>query len=124
MTRARTVQVSGLGAEVLSWLQPGRDGSLPTAAPLAWATMAATRRELAARSSTVAAAAATGTAEPTGLAAAHTSASAPGPIAGIIGIFFGNGTAAHPNGGILVGSGYPGRRRPAHRAAATAATPA
>jgi hypothetical protein len=61
----------------------GGDDDAPAAAPVAWTALAASRRELGA-----------------GSAAATT------PIQNLIGIFIGDGTATHPNAGILVGNGY------------------
>jgi hypothetical protein len=61
----------------LAWLGSHSNGDAPAAAPLAWAAAAVTRRE----------------------SAAH-------PIADFIGIFVSNGTADHPDAGVLIGSGF------------------
>ena len=62
---------------VLAWLDSRGNGDFPAAAPLAWAAAAVTRREIGAH-----------------------------PVADFIGIFFSNGTAEHPDAGLLIGSGF------------------
>ena len=81
--------VKGLGAALHSWLASGSTGDSPAAAPLMWTALAVTRRELGAKN----------TVKSTGTPAA--AALAVGPLG-----LFGNGTADHPNGGLLIGSGY------------------
>ena len=66
-----------------TWLGGGRDPAAPLAAPLAWATLGVSRRDLSVA----------------GTAAAS-------PIADFVRIFVGNGTAERPDAGILVGNGY------------------
>jgi hypothetical protein len=80
--------VAGVGSSLLPWLATDGNGDAPALAPLAWTTLAASRREL-------------GTGAKAAGAAPNAAASG-----NIVGIFFGNGTAASPNGGIIVGNGY------------------
>lgn len=73
---------SGSGDEVLGWIRSGGDDDAPAAAPLAWTALAVSRRELGAGSEKAA------------------------PVQNFVGIFISNGTAAHPNAGLLIGNGY------------------
>ncbi len=94
--------VSGISANLLSWLASGVGGTTPAAAPLAWTAAAFTRREFS--GTTVAP------------AAAGTTTSGPGlpgglltpPKASAAGGFrlFGDGTADSPNAGLLGGNGF------------------
>ncbi|MBU3707028.1 MAG: hypothetical protein FGM50_10175, partial [Mycobacterium sp.] len=62
-------------------LAPGSDPLTPLAMPLAWTMVAASRRELSA-------------------------AAIANPVAAIIRVFVGDGTADNPNAGLLYGNGY------------------
>ena len=101
MTAAPRPAASGSvsGQDVLAWLGLGNGGDSPAAAPLAWAVAAATRRELAAAAATAPAAWVTTTADPA-------DAVGTGPIADFFRKFFGNGTADHPDAGVLIGNGF------------------
>lgn len=88
---------AGMRASRLSVPIPGSDGDAPGAAPMAWAALAFTRRELGARAATANAAVTSSSGEPLTPA---------GPLASITRFLFGNGTADHPDAGILVGDGY------------------
>ena len=107
--------VHGLGAGLLAWLGAGGDGDSPAAGPLAWATLAATRREFDRASRTANPAAATSTGESVDPLASAATASVESPSASaisawqpgsILRFFIGDGTADNPNGGILLGNGY------------------
>ena len=106
---------------MLAWLGGGGTGDGPAAAPLAWSALAAARRELGGSALTVNPAAAVNTGEPVGPVAASVGGlgvgglgiGAPGAAAiggwqpgSILRFFIGNGTAANPNAGILLGNGY------------------
>lgn len=95
------------GAAVLNWLGWGNGGE-PTATPMVWAAAALSRRELSGPARTVppAASVGTGAAVLTGLVGPAGLASASNPIADFIGIFIGDGTAEHPDAGLLIGNGY------------------
>jgi hypothetical protein len=97
MTAASSRTVSPIGSAALAWLGGDADPDSPAAAPLAWTAAAFTRRELQR-----AAAAITASATTTGEQADGRG----GPIAEFFRMFFGNGTADHPDGGILVGNGF------------------
>lgn len=68
----------------LSRIGAGGGGDNPAAAPVMWTAAAAARRELSGSSTA---------------ASAHT-------VRGVVGVFFGNGTPEHPNGGLIIGNGY------------------
>lgn len=76
---------------IATWLGSRGGDNAPSTGPLAWTVAAFTRREL-------------GTKRTAGAAAAATGQSA--PIADFIGKFIGNGTADHPDAGILIGNGF------------------
>jgi hypothetical protein len=95
---AATGTVGGLGAGLLSWLTGGAGDGAPAAAPLAWTAAAFTRRDLNGSTAPKAAAA---TIDSGQLFAGFGAASATGSFK-----LFGNGTAADPNGGILIGNGF------------------
>ncbi len=82
---------------------PGRLASggdnAPAATAVAWTALAASRRELDAQSSTAGPAATTTAPQPMAKATLT-------PIQDFIGIFIGNGTAANPNAGLLIGNGF------------------
>jgi len=83
------VTTSGPGGVPLSLLGTGGPG-VPAAAPLAWATLAVSRRERITAS------------QPAGLTASQTT----DPVSAFIRIFIGDGTAENPNAGLLLGNGY------------------
>ncbi|MFN8071806.1 MAG: hypothetical protein U0R66_08380 [Mycobacterium sp.] len=90
--------VSGDGPDVLSWLgSKGNPGS-PAFAPFAWAAAAFSRRELQAGPG-AATATSLATSEPAKAQGAQ-------PLTDVVRRFFGNGTADHPDGGILIGNGF------------------
>ena len=91
-----TGSISAAGSDVLSWLESGSGNGVPGASPLMWTALAVTRRELGSGTGTSTPAAATP-------AAASLGAWVPGSV---LRIFFGDGTASNPNGGILIGNGY------------------
>ncbi|MEI6254468.1 MAG: hypothetical protein WCP30_16855, partial [Mycobacteriaceae bacterium] len=101
MTATPRPAASGLlsGQGVLAWLGLGNGGDSPAAAPLAWSVAAASRRELGGAATTAPAALVTATADPA-------NAVGTGPIADFFRKFFGNGTAAHPDAGALIGNGF------------------
>ena len=118
-TSAVSNSVSGLGGDLLSWFGAGAGGDAPAAAPLMWAVVGFTRRDLGKSSAAPGAAAVTASGEPVdpaagtgpGMEVLSPSASASGaltadPIADFIRIFIGDGTADNPNAGILWGNGY------------------
>ncbi|MDA0251550.1 MAG: hypothetical protein O3A42_11490, partial [Actinobacteria bacterium] len=79
-------------------------GDAPAAAPLMWAMAAASRRELGTIPSTAKPAAATTSGEsPAGSVVGTPIAN---PLQDFIRIFIGDGTAANPNAGLLIGTGY------------------
>ncbi|TGD84403.1 hypothetical protein BayCH28_25585 [Mycolicibacterium sp. CH28] len=80
----------------LNWLGGGNDPFAPIAEQLAWVGLAV-RRELFGGTTTSAPTAAVTSGEPAKLV---------NPIADFIRIFVGDGTADHPNAGVLVGNGY------------------
>ncbi len=90
--------VSGLAGTVLAWLAANGTPGAPESAPLAWATAAVTRRELEA------APAASTTVSVTTSHPAN--ASAANPIGDFFRLFIGNGTADHPDAGLLIGNGF------------------
>jgi hypothetical protein len=93
MRAAAAGSVSGSGSQLSSVLgSAGGDGA-PEAAALAWTVAAVTRRELGAVGATAKAAAVTTTGQRT-------------PLADFVRTFIGNGTADHPDAGILVGNGF------------------
>lgn len=99
MTNARaTGAVSSGGLGALALLGGGTDSGSPAAAPLAWTAAAYVRRELQATAAAAAAALTT-----TGQTAKGQGAQ---PIADAIRTLFSNGTAEHPDGGILLGNGF------------------
>lgn len=83
--------VSGLGSAA-TWLGSGGGDSAPSSAPLAWAVAAVARREF----STVS----------TATAAAVTTTGQSTTLGDFIRKFIGNGTADHPDAGILFGNGF------------------
>lgn len=95
----------GLSAAVLSWLGWGNDGE-PAAAPMVWAVAGFTRREWGAPTRTTSPAASVTTGEEAPAALVGPAAAASNPIADFIGIFISDGTAAHPDAGLLIGNGY------------------
>ncbi|MDQ1321455.1 MAG: hypothetical protein QG655_2700, partial [Actinomycetota bacterium] len=96
-----------VGAAVRSWLGWGNGGE-PAAAPMVWAVAAFTRRELSGSGPTAlpAASVTTGATVPAGLMGPAGLATGSNPIADFIGIFIGDGTAEHPDAGLLIGNGY------------------
>ena len=112
MTAAPRGAVRGVGTGLITWLQPGGTDESPAMAPLAWAALALSRRELGNSAAAPAAAAATSSGEPADpLAAFSPAASATAsltsnPVADFIRFFIGSGTADNPNAGILIGNGY------------------
>ena len=77
----------------------------PAAAALAWAALAVSRREVATGSQPAAsAAAATTSGEPPAGSVVGTPIA--NPLQDFIRIFIGDGTAANPNAGVLIGTGY------------------
>jgi len=72
------------GSILQSLLGGTGDPGIPAAAPLAWATLAVSRRD----------------------PASPTASQGADPISNFIRIFIGDGTADNPNGGILIGNGY------------------
>lgn len=97
--------LSAAPGSVVSSLDAGSGGGgAPAAGQLAWAALAASRRELDGVIAVPGAAAATtSSGEP---AAAPTASAAGNPLQDFIGLFIGNGTAEHPNAGLLIGNGY------------------
>jgi hypothetical protein len=110
-----------VSAAPVSALGSDNTGDQPAAAPIAWTALAASRRDLDAKASTATPAATVGTGEPATLkpvaapvvtpSAKADQVSAPTANAGWYpgkGLRFlvGNGTAADPNAGILIGNGY------------------
>ena len=117
MAAAVSGQVSGVDGSMVAWLGGGGYGDGPLAAPLAWMALAATRGEFGGVSRTAAPGAAVNTAEPidpsTGVVSSAAGVGSPSALAvgmwqpgSILRIFIGNGTADHPNAGILLGNGY------------------
>jgi len=97
------------GNLLAAWLGLGGGGA-PGAENLLWSAWALSRRELGGGRATALPVALTTTGEPAGakspqagLKAAAAGQWQPGSI---LGIFFGPGTAEHPNGGILIGNGF------------------
>ena len=108
--------LSGLDAGLPDWLRGDGSGT-GLIAPLAWAAVAVSRREVTGGLTTAPPAAAAGTGEPVdpaGLGAAvevetvasSAAVTAVDPIAAFVRIFIGDGTADNPNAGILYGNGY------------------
>lgn len=89
---------SGKAFKALDWLGANGATDTPDTAPLAWAAAAFARRELHVFAAVAAASAAT-TGEPPKAQGAQ-------PIVDFLRKFFSNGTADHPDGGILVGNGF------------------
>ena len=96
--------VSAVHTDLLSWLQGGRTGDAPAADPFSWAVLAVTRRDSEGPAVTVQPAAVTQGELFTPTAAAR--ASSTDPLQSFFRVFFGNGTADNPNGGLLFGNGY------------------
>ncbi|WP_167106462.1 hypothetical protein [Mycobacterium sp. DL592] len=84
----------------LDWLAGGNDPLSQLVAPFAWAAAAVSRRETANSTAVAPAAASVTTSQPVA------SAVAVDPVAAFIRIFIGDGTADHPDAGILFGNGY------------------
>ncbi|MFM9033487.1 MAG: VCBS domain-containing protein, partial [Mycobacterium sp.] len=87
----------------------GSGGSdAPVAAPLMWAALAVTRREATSKSVTVNPAAATTAGEPAAKKRVASSTGAPTvqAISTVVRTLVGDGTADHPDAGILFGDGY------------------
>ncbi len=80
---AAAAPLRALGSGLLSWLRNGGDDA-PVAAPLMWTALAVGRRELGGRIASRSA----------------------GPTGGMLSLFIGNGTADHPDGGLIIGNGY------------------
>ena len=97
-------EVSGLGSDLSYWLGASGRGDAPAAAPLMWAMAAASRRELGTIPSTAKPAAATTSGEPPAGSVVGTPIA--NPLQDFIRIFIGDGTAANPNAGLLIGTGY------------------
>ena len=108
--------LSGLDAGLPDWLRGDGSGT-GLIAPLAWAAVAVSRREVTGGLTTAPPAAAAGTGEPVdpaGLGAAaeveaaklSAAVTAVDPVAAFVRIFIGDGTADNPNAGILYGNGY------------------
>ena len=105
-TRSASTQNSleGMGSSLLA---TGGNDDAPAFAPVAWTALAASRRELGAGAKTARAAAITTSPGPLiGSAASPMAASTVAASGNIFSLFFGNGTAASPNGGIIAGNGY------------------
>ncbi|MBU3749719.1 MAG: hypothetical protein FGM52_04585, partial [Mycobacterium sp.] len=105
--------MSSLSDTLLSWLGAAGDGGAPAAAPLAWTAVAASRRELGGRSSTVKPAATTTSSDPVTPVSVYSpavsaigKAAAANPFQNFIRIFIGNGTAENPDAGLLIGNGF------------------
>jgi hypothetical protein len=114
--------VRGVGAGLLAWLGTGGDNGGPAAAPLAWAAVAYTRREIGQTSTAAKAAAATSSGEPAvpgAVQPAIASAAVVSPSASAVGgwqpgqflqqfmsLLVSDGTEAHPNAGLLLGNGF------------------
>jgi hypothetical protein len=97
-------EVSGLGSDLSYWLGAGGRGDAPAAAPLMWTMAAASRRELGTAPSTAKPAAATTSgASPAG---SLVGTQIGNPLQDFIRIFIGDGTAANPDAGLLIGTGY------------------
>ena len=96
--------VDGVDAGFLAWL--GGDGSNgdPAAGALAWTVAAASRREFGSARTRSVPAAVTDSGEPADSRTA--SAAATWQPGAILSIFFSDGTAANPNGGLLLGNGF------------------
>ena len=77
---ARPSQGSVVAAHPPAWFGGGPDPAAPIAAPLAWSVLGVGRREL--------------------------SGAPANPIADLVRLFVGDGTADHPDAGILIGNGY------------------
>lgn len=90
--------VSGLTGTALAWLGANGTPGAPSAAALAWATAAVTRRELEASPAASTVASVT-TSQPANAIAAD-------PIGDFVRLFIGNGTADHPDAGLLIGNGF------------------
>jgi hypothetical protein len=86
MSAALSGRVSGVGGSAGAWLGGGGKGDDPVAAPLAWTALAVARREFGGSPN----ASAVGGWQP----------------GSIVRIFVGNGTADHPNAGLLAGNGF------------------
>lgn len=87
---------------------PGGDPAGPAAAPLMWAAAGSARREIGSASSTprrTVTAVLDGEPVDSRVAASTGFGSAPGTES-ILSVFFGDGTAASPHGGILIGNGF------------------
>ena len=113
--------VRGVGAGLLAWLGTGGNNGGPAAAPLAWAAVAYTRREIGQTSSAAKVAAATSSGEPAvpgAVQPAIASAAVVSPSASAVGgwqpgqflqqfmsLLVSDGTEAHPNAGLLLGNG-------------------
>lgn len=121
--------VSGVGGKLLGWLGFGEHAGIdvegdPSSAPAMWAALSVARREFAPKTEGSAgdATVATGAVDPeaphlkdTGDGVFTSAASVPAsvsigsatpPMWGFFNYLFGNGTAEHPDGGILIGNGY------------------
>ena len=100
--------VTAAHTDLLSWLQGGRTGDAPAADPLSWAVLAVTRRDSEGPAAAALPAAVTQgePAAPTIPSATVAHASGSDPIGDLLRVFFGNGTAENPNGGIFFGNGY------------------
>lgn len=81
-------------------------GGVPAAAPLAWTALAASRREFDTAPVNVRPAASTTNSQPATPALFSKATVSANPIQNIVNFFIGNGTAEHPDAGILVGNGY------------------
>ncbi|WP_328351189.1 hypothetical protein OG976_17370 [Mycobacterium sp. NBC_00419] len=84
----------------LDWLAGGNDPLSQLVAPFAWAAAAVSRRETTNSTAVAPAAASVTTSQPVA------SGVAVDPVAAFIRIFIGDGTADHPDAGILYGNGY------------------
>lgn len=100
--------VSAVEGRQAGQVETGVGDGVPLATPLAWTTLATVRRELQAPSVTVGPAATTTTGQSAVPGGWAKSAARPAgnPIQSLIHFFVGNGTAEHPDAGILIGNGY------------------
>ena len=108
--------VSGLGEQTLAWLafgaQFGGDGrDAPGSSPLMWAALGLVRRDLAAKPGATITTSPTSTSDPVNPGApgvmskpAKPASASAVDVGGIR--LFGDGTAEHPDGGILFGNGF------------------
>ena len=101
-------QLSAPDGDLQTLLDGGGDGA-PVGAPLAWATLALTRREKLSRTRATVAPAdsvTTGEGDTTSPQASSVGSATTDPMADLIRHFIGDGTADNPNAGILFGNGY------------------